>query len=111
MFTSSDFYTLIMAIMTAVSTVATITWFMSNQFSKVRHMIYERIQRSEENLLEKIEYHERHDDQRFSDLRNDLWTVKLAVAANTAAREKRLALMAAQKDYYRNKHIEEENGA
>lgn len=37
-------------------------------------------------LLEKIEYHERHDDQRFAAISNDLWTLKLHNAARYGLR-------------------------
>ncbi len=35
----------------------------------------------EKNFLEKLEYHERHDDKRFSDIVNSLWELRLRNAA------------------------------
>lgn len=110
MFTVADISTMVTAMAAAVASVASITWFMSTQFSKIRNLIYERIMLAERELLEKIEYHERHDDQRFSEIKNDLWTIKLAVSANTAAREKRLALLAAMKDRKIHEKLADENG-
>lgn len=34
-----------------------------------------------EKLLTKLEYHEKHDDQRFADITNRLWEMKLDIAA------------------------------
>ena len=47
-------------------------WFAS-QFSK----FYDRMEKMESNILEKLEYHEKHDDQRFAAVDNRLWEIKM----------------------------------
>lgn len=54
-----------------------LAWFMASQFSKVRHLIDDKIDRTEQMLINKIEYHERHDDKRFSTIMDDLLTIKI----------------------------------
>lgn len=68
-------------IFTVVSAVSSLTWWLSGQFSSVRHMVYERIGLTEKILIDKLEYHERHDDTRFAGIRNDLWDIRVRNAA------------------------------
>lgn len=68
-------------IFTIVSAVSSLTWWLSGQFSSVRHMVYERIGLTEKVLVDKLEYHERHDDVRFAGIRNDLWDIRVRNAA------------------------------
>jgi len=44
-------------------------------------MVYERIGLTEKVLVDKLEYHERHDDERFAGIRNDLWDIRVRNAA------------------------------
>ncbi|SRR6266481_1392866 len=57
---------------TIIGTVGTLTWWLSSQFKSTRDLIY----KIKEDILTKLEYHERHDDKRFIDSRNDLQTVR-----------------------------------
>lgn len=34
--------------------------------------------------MAKLDYHEKHDDTRFDDIKRDIWEVKLRQASNTA---------------------------
>lgn len=52
-----------------------------NEFSKVKDNFYVRLDSMEQNILDKLEYHERHDDRRFDNVNNDLLTIKLRNAA------------------------------
>lgn len=36
-----------------------------------------------EKILDKLEYHERHDDERFESVRKDLWQIRIQNAART----------------------------
>jgi hypothetical protein len=51
--------------------------WLSKQFSSLRELIYKQTKAIEENFFSKLEYHERHDDNRFIDLRNELWELRL----------------------------------
>lgn len=51
------------------------------QFLSLRNLIY----RMKEDILNKLEYHERHDDERFGQVSNDLWTLRVRNAAFDAA--------------------------
>ena len=68
-------------IFTVVSAVSSLTWWLSGQFSSIRHLVYERIGLVEKNILEKLEYHEKHDDFRFLGISNDLWDIRIRNAA------------------------------
>ena len=65
-----------------------LAWWLSGHFSDLRGLIYETINKTELAILSKLEYHERHDDSRFDDIKRDLWDVKLRQATNmTSIRE------------------------
>lgn len=87
----SDYVNVIGLLGTAISSaivVATGAWWLSGQFSKVRHLVDDKISRLEDNIIKKIEYHEQHDDNRFGQvrndvgqMRNDVWQIRLENAA------------------------------
>jgi hypothetical protein len=66
---------------TIVTTVASLTWWLSGQFSGVRALVHERVDLVEKAILDKLEYHEKHDDMRFSGISNDLWDIRVRNAA------------------------------
>lgn len=68
-------------IITILSAVASLTWWLSGQFSGVRHLVHERVEKVETTLLNKLEYHERHDDSRFAGIRGDLLDIRIRNAA------------------------------
>lgn len=51
--------------------------WLSRQFSEVKSEMY----RIRDELLRKIEYHEEHDDRRFGQIHDDIWTIKVRNAA------------------------------
>lgn len=55
--------------------------WLSKQFASLRELIYHKVDQLENNFIQKLEYHERHDDNRFSDLQNDIWEMRLRNAA------------------------------
>lgn len=61
--------------------MGTLAWWLSTQFKQIRDYILEQNEKTEKLLLEKLEYHERHDDKRFSDIVNSLWEIRLRNAA------------------------------
>jgi hypothetical protein len=62
-----------------------LAWWLSGHFSSLRTLIYETISKSELAIVSKLEYHERHDDARFDDLKRDIWDVKLRQATNMSS--------------------------
>lgn len=65
-----------------------LAWWLSGQFSTIRDLVYEQISKTGEAILEKLEYHEKHDDSRFEDIKRDLWEVKLRQAGGLRRIEK-----------------------
>lgn len=68
-------------IVTIVTTVSGLTWWLSGQFNTVRGLVFEKVSSIAKEILEKIEYHERHDDERFSQIRDDLAEIRVRNAA------------------------------
>lgn len=66
---------------TIVGATWSLAWWFSRQFSALRELIHNRVEKLERAVLEKIEYHERHDDDRFSQLNNQIWEIRLRNAA------------------------------
>ena len=62
-------------------TVWALAWWLSGQFSEIRALVYHQMTKVEENILDKLEYHEKHDDARFLGIRNDLWDIRVRNAA------------------------------
>lgn len=63
-------------------TVWGLAWWLSGQFSSMRHLVYELISSTEKTIVSKLEYHEKHDDSRFDDIKRDIWEIKLRAASN-----------------------------
>ncbi len=62
-------------------TVWALAWWLSGQFSEIRAFVYQQMSRVEVNILDKLEYHEKHDDSRFEDMNKELWDVKIRLAS------------------------------
>lgn len=78
MFDYTQFVTfLFTSIFTAFGIVISMTWWLSKQFSNIRHLMYDKIDGMEGRIVQKLEYHERHDDTRFNAITNDLWELRL----------------------------------
>lgn len=79
-----------------VSVVWGLAWWLSRQFTFLRNLIFTETKGIRDMLIEKLEYHEQHDDKRFADIRDnigrvrdDLWEMRVTQAAkNTGFREK-----------------------
>lgn len=61
-----------------------LAWWLSGQFSSLRQLVYESVHKTETNIIAKLEYHEKHDDTRFEDVKRDIWEIKLRQASNTS---------------------------
>lgn len=72
---------LITVLITVIGTVWSLAWWLSHQFSKIRDLVYSKIDLLETAITAKLEYHERHDDQRFNNMRNDIFDLRIRNAA------------------------------
>jgi hypothetical protein len=61
-----------------------LAWWLSGQFSQLRQLVYESISKTESVILAKLEYHEKHDDSRFDDVKRDIWEIRVKQASNSA---------------------------
>lgn len=63
------------------STLVFLTYWLSNKFQQEREYFFTKVDTSIQKVIDKLEYHERHDDQRFGELRDDMWEMRLRIAA------------------------------
>jgi len=68
-------------IITVITAVSSLTWWLSVQFASVKALVFEKIGLTEKIIVEKIEYHERHDDTRFAQIREELSELRIRNAA------------------------------
>lgn len=71
-------------IFTIVSAVSSLTWWLSGQFGSMRNLVFERVSTVEKVIVDKLEYHERHDDSRFGAIRDDLADIRIRNATKDA---------------------------
>ncbi len=71
-------------IVTVISAVSTLTWWLSGQFSTLKNVVFEKLGLTEKVILDKIEYHERHDDSRFAQIREELSELRIRNATKDA---------------------------
>ena len=55
--------------------------WIQNQFSSLKDQIHKSVSDLEAKVLNKLEYHEKHDDRRFSEVHNEIWEIKVLNAA------------------------------
>jgi hypothetical protein len=81
----NDYMTLLVIVAGTVTTVASLAWaasqYFARQFNSTRQLIDSKIEKLEVNILNKLEYHEKHDDQRFSAISDDIWDIRVRNAA------------------------------
>lgn len=65
---------------TLVAGIWGFSWFLSKKFSD----IYEKIQNTVQQMVDKLEYHEQHDDKRFNQITDGLWALRLEQAVTKA---------------------------
>lgn len=64
-----------------ISTVWGFSIWLSKKFDQNKEFIEEKIEKLETTIIKKLEYHERHDDVRFADIKNDVWDIRVRNAA------------------------------
>lgn len=74
-------FTLITMLGTTISAVWGLAWWLSKQFSTTRELFFTRIEKLQELISTKLEYHEKHDDERFNQIMNDIWVLRVRAAA------------------------------
>lgn len=55
--------------------------YLNRKFGDLHDTIDDKIESLEKNIVHKLEYHERHDDDRFAEIRNAVWDIRLRNAA------------------------------
>ena len=65
-------------------TLVTMTWWLSRQFSSQTERFFNKMDSLFEKISIKLDYHEKHDDQRFSEIKDDLWEVRVRLAGHEA---------------------------
>ncbi len=82
---SSDFLAAIAEVLGVCLTIVGSIWFfalwINKQLWSIKDLIYVKIEDLKRDLSDKLEYHERHDDERFGQLRNDIWDIRVRNAA------------------------------
>jgi len=72
------------AIGSGIIAIIGVTWvsatWLSKQFTDLRKVIQTTSDKLEKFIIDKIEYHERHDDARFHELQNQMWELRLEQA-------------------------------
>lgn len=66
---------------TIFASVWSLAWWLSGKFEAIQKYLQERIKEVETTILNKLEYHERHDDVRFNSIHNDVWELRIHNAA------------------------------
>jgi len=69
---------LLTAIFGVLGSVAGVVWVLSGRFNTIDRSIFQ----TQQKILDKLEYHERHDDQRFGEVQNDLWMLRTRILVN-----------------------------
>lgn len=73
----SNFIAIVSLFLTIFAAVWSLAWWLNGHFNNIRKDVYAL----GKEILDKLEYHERHDDTRFSQLRDDIWDIRVRNAA------------------------------
>lgn len=66
------------SIIVAISgSVWSMAWWLNGHFNSIR----KDFSSLAKEIVDKLEYHERHDDSRFSQIRDDIWEIRVRNAA------------------------------
>lgn len=84
-----EWATLVGIALTTVGAVWSLAWWFSGKFSNLTRIFYTEIEKLQSTILNKLEYHERHDDSRFTQISNDLWGLRLRNASLDTALTKK----------------------
>lgn len=75
-------------LITIVGATWSLAWWFSKQFGSLRSLIHSKTEQLEKFILEKLEYHEKHDDDRFSQLGNQIVEIRLRNASKDMLMDK-----------------------
>lgn len=82
MFENVNLFVLVAGLFLSVfGAIWSLAWWLSGKFGEIRGLVYASAEKTREVLLNKLEYHERHDDDRFSQIREDLSEIRVRNAA------------------------------
>lgn len=59
------------------ASVWSLAWWLNGHFNNIRKDVFDL----GKEILSKLEYHERHDDVRFTQIKDDLWDIRVRNAA------------------------------
>lgn len=76
-----EYYTAAGFFLTVFGGLWSLAWWLSGKFTVMEDNINKKLEMVKTTLLDKLEYHERHDDSRFSGIRNDIWELRIHNAA------------------------------
>jgi hypothetical protein len=76
-----DLYSFLTIVGSVIVFVGSMTWWLALQFSSLRTLVYSQIKEVRDTIIAKLEYHEKHDDKRFDNIRNDIWDIRVRNAA------------------------------
>ena len=68
---------------------AWLTWWLSKELSATRKAVYDKVDDLDRKFGEKMDYHEAHDDQRFSEVTNVLAAARLELSVGLAGKANR----------------------
>jgi hypothetical protein len=74
-FSPTDWAAIVGVYVTILGSVWGLGRYIDGRFSKV----FEKIEKVQDRIISKLEYHERHDDKRFSEIREDIWETRLRI--------------------------------
>lgn len=78
---NQEFFTFLTTVAAASLATGGVVWAFFGWISGKLSVIYTKIEESQKAILAKLEYHERHDDQRFTTINNELWAIKVRNAS------------------------------
>lgn len=67
--------------MVILTTIWRFAIWIQQQFNSVKDYVDKRFTELEAKVINKIEYHEKHDDHRFAEIHNEIWQLKVLDAA------------------------------
>lgn len=68
---------IVIALLTVLGGLWAFAMWLTRRFKEVTDLVFKKT----EEILNKLEYHERHDDRRFAAVTDDLWTIRLENAS------------------------------
>lgn len=71
----TDWIAILGVYITILGSVWTLGQYLNSRFTKIS----DKIDSVKDHILMKLEYHERHDDKRFSEMREDIWETRLRI--------------------------------